>query len=176
MPWITWYTFDSWHSPYHIRSRFYHHPFLEACHSSLLNVCSLFSSISQKRWAKWDQPVAYCPARPPVLFSSSHIPCLGSTLSILRSLHDFFPPFSLSYTGLTSLWHTVRPAFRFLFSHLPSSSSLPLSYPTPIFIGSSPGFLVFREVSTLLNFINLFSISLPFDFTSLPHWRLLPHC
>ena len=49
---------------------------------SFVLVCCLFS-IPQKRWAKWDQPVAYCPARPPMLFSSSHIPCLGSTLSIL---------------------------------------------------------------------------------------------
>jgi len=50
---------------------------------SFVLVCCLFFSIPQKRWAKWDQPVAYCPARPPMLFSSSHIPCLGSTLSIL---------------------------------------------------------------------------------------------
>ena len=111
-----------------------------------------------------------------MLFSSSHIPCLGSTLSMLCFLHDFFPPFSLSNTGLISLWHIVRLVFRFLFSHLPSSSSLPLSYPTSIFIGSSPGFLVFLEVPTLLNFINLFSISLPFDFNPLTHWRLLPPC
>ena len=56
------------------------------------------------------------------------------------------------------------------------ASSLPLSYPASIFIGSSPGFLVFREVPTLLNFINLFPTSLPVDFNPLTHWRLLSPC
>ena len=37
---------------------------------SFVLVCILFSSISQKRWARWDQPVAYCPARPPALVNS----------------------------------------------------------------------------------------------------------
>ena len=37
MPWITCYTFVSWHSPHHFRSRFYHHlTLLEALYSSLL--------------------------------------------------------------------------------------------------------------------------------------------
>ena len=35
------------------------------------------------------------------------------------------------------------------------TSSLPISYHASIFIGSSPGFLVNREVPTLLNFFNL---------------------
>ena len=43
MPWITCYTFVSWHSPHHFRSRFYHHPFLEALYSSLLRLF-VFSS------------------------------------------------------------------------------------------------------------------------------------
>ena len=102
---------------------------------SLVLVCSLFSSIPQKRSAKRDQPVAYCPARLPMLFSSSQIPRLGSILSILWSLHDCFPPFSLSHTGLISLWHIVRLVSR--FSPLPSSSSLPPPYLYPILPQSS---------------------------------------
>ena len=39
-------------------SGFYHHKLATLL---LVLVYSLFSSIPQKRWAKWDQPVAYCP-------------------------------------------------------------------------------------------------------------------
>ena len=50
----------------------------------LFGAClSSFSSITQKRWAMWDQPVAYCPARPPMPFSSAQIPRLGSIICIL---------------------------------------------------------------------------------------------
>ena len=46
-----------------------------------------------------------------------------------------FPLFSLSHTGLISLWHIVRLVSR--FSHLPSSSSLPPPYLFPILLQSS---------------------------------------
>ena len=96
------------------------------------------------------RPVLQC-SSPPLIYPAWVLPSPYYDPSMTS-----FPLFSLSHTGLISLWHIVRLVSRFLFSHLPSSSSLPLSYPTSIFIGSSPGFLVFREVPTLLNFINLF--------------------
>ena len=48
------------------------HPSWSSLFLSFVLVCVPFSSISQKRWAKWDQPVAYCPAHPPKLVNSHH--------------------------------------------------------------------------------------------------------
>ena len=80
MLWITWHAIVSWHSPHYLWFSFPHHKLATLLFGACL---SSFSSITQKRWAMWDQPVAYCPARPPMPFSSSQIPRLGSIISIL---------------------------------------------------------------------------------------------
>ena len=116
MLWITLHAIVSWHSPHYFRFGFPHHKLATLLFGACL---SSFSSINQQRWAMWDQPVAYCPARPPMPFSSSLIPRL--VLSSPSS--DPFTTassFSLSHAGLISLWHIVRLASR--LSHLPPSS------------------------------------------------------
>ena len=87
----------------------------------------------------WDQPEAYCPARPPMPFSSSLIPRLGSSISFL-SLHYRLLIFSeprrmgqpVAYCPacLPALSSSLIP-----LPHLPPSTSFtsPISFPVAIF-------------------------------------------
>ena len=114
---------------------------------------------------------------------SSNAFLLSYTLPGFYPLHTMIPSWLLS--PFFSEPHRIDQPVAYCPACLPvlsssliflPTSSLPLSYPASIFIGSSPGFLVFREVPTLLNFINLFPTSLPVDFNPLTHWRLLSPC
>ena len=153
MLWITWHAIVSWHSPHYFRFSFPHHKLATLLFCACL---SSFSSITQKRWAMWDQPVAYCPARPPMPFSSAQIPRLGSIISILWSLHYRFPIFSepRRIDQPVAYCPACLPALSSSLISLPPPS-LPISYHASIFIGPSPGVLVNREVPISLNFFNL---------------------
>ena len=104
----------------------------------LFGAClSSFSSINQQRWAMWDQPVAYCPARPPMPFSSSLIPRLGSIISFLWSLNYRLLIFSENQP--VAYCPACLPALSsslISLPHLPPSTSFtsPISLPVEIFV------------------------------------------
>ena len=123
MLWITWHAIVSRHSPHYFRFSFPHHKLATLLFGACL---SSFSSITQKRWAMWDQPVAYRPAlqcpSPPlrylawVLSSPSYDPFITAS------------PFSLSHAGLISLWHIVFD-LHWLLTRCPGKSPLPGELP-----------------------------------------------
>ena len=121
----------------------------------------------KKRGGHWsDQPVAYCPARPPVFSSSPHMPRMGSTFSCtMIPIFDFCPsPSSEEHC----LWHTVRLVFRFL-----PSSFLHLADLSPCFVCSpfAPSHVYWRILSS---FSLLFPLRLTsFSFASITHGTLV---
>ena len=89
MPWITCYTFVSWHSPHHFRSRFYHHPFLEALYSSLLRLF-VFSSPPFHRRGGLSGTSLWHIVRPVLLRSSILSPLIYFNIPPQRPLSSTF--------------------------------------------------------------------------------------
>ena len=154
MLWITWYTIVSWHSPYYFKLRFYHHKLATllfgACLSSLL-----FHPTEEVGYVG---PACGILSGP----SSNALLLLSDTPPGFYPLHTMIPSWLLS--PFFSEPHRIDQPVAYCPACLPAlsssliflpTSSLPISYHASIFIGSSPGFLVFREVPTLLNFFNL---------------------
>ena len=169
--WITWHTIVSWHSPYYCRFSFPHHklatPLRGACLSSL--------------FFHYTEEVGYVGPACGILSgpSSNALLLLSDTSPGFYPLHPtipswLFPIFSepRRIDQPVAYCPACLPA---LSSSLifPPPPSLPISYHASIFIGSSPGVLVNREVPTSSNFFNLSHLLTRWLFVSLMLWRLL---